>query len=158
MLRSTPPAKEQHTLSGIKRVSPEAAQRLLEEGYVYVDVRSEPEFEEGHVPAALNVPLLHRGPAGLEPNPDFLDVMQSAFGKTEGIVVGCRSGSRSLQAARTLVGAGYEHIVDLRTGWEGSRDAFGRREPGWLAKGFPAETGAPDGKKYEDVKNRTPPA
>ena len=34
------------------------------------DLRSEPEFEKGHPAGALNVPISHRGPAGLVPNPD----------------------------------------------------------------------------------------
>jgi rhodanese-related sulfurtransferase len=44
-------------MSEIKSVSPEQAQSLLD------DVRSEPEFEQGHVPGAVNVPLMHMGPA-----------------------------------------------------------------------------------------------
>src|SRR6187402_2299132 len=38
-------------------ISAEEAQRLLGQGYTYVDVRSESEFVEGHAPGALNVPL-----------------------------------------------------------------------------------------------------
>jgi rhodanese-related sulfurtransferase len=64
----------------IRTVTPEEAAALLAEGYVYVDVRSEPEFEAGHVPGALNVPLLHQGPGGMSANPEFLSVMQQAFG------------------------------------------------------------------------------
>ncbi len=143
-------------MTELKRVSPEDAKELLDQGYTYVDVRSEPEFEAGHVPGALNVPLLHKGPQGMTPNPDFLAVMESAFAKTERLIVGCKSGGRSLKAAQQLLGAGYQDIVDLRTGWEGSRDDFGRPDPGWSRKDLPIETGNPDGQKYEDVKSRKP--
>ncbi|HEY3253455.1 MAG TPA: rhodanese-like domain-containing protein, partial [Polyangiaceae bacterium] len=43
----------------IKPVTPEEAAELLSQGHVYVDVRSEPEFEAGHPAGALNVPLLN---------------------------------------------------------------------------------------------------
>ena len=44
----------------VKRVSPEDAQRLMDkEGYVYVDVRSIPEFEAGH--QAEHTDFLHAG-------------------------------------------------------------------------------------------------
>jgi len=140
----------------LKRVSPEEAKDLLEEGYIYVDVRSEPEFEAGHVPGALNVPLLNSSPQGMTPNPDFLKVMESAFGKNEKLVTGCKAGGRSLKAAQQLLAAGFQCIVDMRTGWDGSRDDFGRPEPGWSKKGLPVEAGAPAGQKYDDVKARKP--
>jgi rhodanese-related sulfurtransferase len=136
----------------IKRVSPEEAQTLLDQGYVFVDVRSEPEFEAGHVPGAYNVPLMHQGPGGMQPNPDFLAVMQAAFEPEAHLLLGCRSGGRSLRAAQMLQDAGFQHLVDLQTGWEGSRDPFGRLQPGWSKKGLPTETGQPERQRYEDLK------
>jgi len=143
-------------LSEIKPVSPEEAAQLLESGWVYVDVRSEPEFEAGHVPGALNVPLMHRGPGGMTPNAEFSSVMERAFGKDEKLIVGCRSGGRSRRAAEMLRQAGFSTVCDMFSGWEGSRDAFGRVVPGWAAKGMPAESGQPEGQSYEAVKNRRP--
>ena len=43
----------------VKRVTPPEASTLLGEGWVYLDVRSIPEFDDGHPPGAANVPLLH---------------------------------------------------------------------------------------------------
>src|SRR3954471_1984217 len=107
----------------IRSVSPEEAAALLADGYVYVDVRSEPEFEAGHVPGALNVPLLHQGPGGMTANPEFLPVMQQAFGKSEKMVIGCKAGGRSKRAAEQLAQAGFSELVDMPAGWDGSRDA-----------------------------------
>jgi rhodanese-related sulfurtransferase len=140
----------------IKPVSPEEAQELIAEGWVYVDVRSEPEFEQGHPPGALNVPLLHMGPGGMSPNPEFLEVMRSAFGKGERLLIGCRAGQRSRRAAELLAQHGYENLADLWTGWDSTRDDFGRPVPGWIHRGLPAETGAPAGQRYSDVKQRKP--
>lgn len=144
-------------MAEIKGFLPEDAQRALtEEGWIYVDVRSEPEFEQGHPPGALNVPLLHAGPGGMTPNPEFVQVMQSAFGKGEKLLLGCRSGGRSRRAAEMLVQHGYTALGDLLSGWEGSRDDFGRPLPGWSKHDLPKETGAPAGQRYEDVKQRKP--
>ena len=143
-------------MSEIKPVSPEEAAELLESGWLYVDVRSEPEFEAGHGPGALNVPLMHRGAGGMTPNPEFLTVMEGAFGKDERLIIGCRSGGRSRRAAEMLKQAGFSKLCDLYTGWEGNRDAFGRVVPGWGAKGMPSEPGGPEQQRYEDVKKRQP--
>jgi rhodanese-related sulfurtransferase len=60
----------------VKRVSPEEAQTLVEdEGYVYVDVRSIPEFEAGHPKGANNVPWKHMDARGASDNEDFVAVM-----------------------------------------------------------------------------------
>ena len=43
----------------VKRISPEEARDLMDkEGYVYLDVRSVPEFAAGHPTGAYNIPLL----------------------------------------------------------------------------------------------------
>lgn len=128
----------------------------MAEGHVYVDVRSEPEFEEGHPPGALNVPLMHRGPSGLSPNPEFLAVMEAAFGKNEPLIVACKAGGRSRQAVSLMAQAGFTNLSEMTAGWDGSRDAFGRVVPGWSRKGLPIETGKPEGQSYADVKKRSP--
>ena len=143
-------------MSEIRSVTPEEAKALIEQGHVYVDVRSEPEYEAGHPPGALNVPIAHAGPAGMTPNPDFLAVMTRAFGKDEALVVGCKLGGRSKRAVDTLRAAGFSNVCDMSAGWDGGRDAFGRKLPGWREAGLPSETGAPAGQAYADVKTRTP--
>ncbi len=143
-------------MSGIRNVTPEEAAELLEAGYAYLDVRSEPEFEQGHVPGAFNVPLMHLGPGGMTPNGEFMQVVGSAFGKEEKLVVGCRSGGRSRRAAELMAAAGFSELADLAAGWEGARDPFGRVTPGWSKKDLPVETGKPAGQSYTDVKQRKP--
>ena len=123
---------------------------------MYVDVRSEPEFEAGHVPGALNVPLLNQGPGGMTANPDFLSIMQQAFGPNEKMVVGCKAGGRSKKAVDQMVKAGFNELAEMSAGWDGSRDAFGRVVPGWSKLDLPVEQGKPTGQAYADVKQRTP--
>ncbi|HET7292641.1 MAG TPA: rhodanese-like domain-containing protein [Vicinamibacteria bacterium] len=125
----------------LKRVGPEEAKRLVEEeGYVYVDVRSVPEFEAGHPEGAYNVPIAHLGRMGMAPNPDFLRVMEERFGPDAKIVVGCKSGGRSLQAASILLDRGFRSVVDQRAGFDGMPG-----DPGWRPRGLPVSaTAAPD--------------
>ena len=137
------------------RISPQQASAKLAEGWTYVDVRTPQEFEAGHPPAAVNVPLVDAGPGGMVPNPDFLAAMTATFPMGAPIVVGCKAGGRSLRAAQTLRGAGFTNILDQRAGWDGARDAFGQiTEPGWSRAGLPVEEGQPEGRSWDDLKKR----
>jgi len=130
-------------MSEIKRVSPSEAKRLCdEEGYVYVDVRSVPEFEVEHPQGAFNVPLMHAGPGGMSGNPDFAKVMTERFPKDAKIVLGCKGGNRSLRALQMLAQQGFTNLIDQRAGFEAARDAFGKiTEQGWKGAALPTSTG-----------------
>jgi rhodanese-related sulfurtransferase len=132
----------------VKRVPPAEAKRLMdEEGYVYVDVRSVPEFAAGHPAGAYNVPITHLGPLGPSPNVDFLRVMEQRFGKDAKLVVGCRSGGRSLQAAAILLGAGFKTVVDQRAGFDGAPG-----QPGWRPAGLPTTSDALQERTWDALK------
>lgn len=140
----------------VKRVSPQEAEQLVQnENYVYVDVRSIPEFEAGHPAGAYNVPIMHKTDRGMEPNPDFLPVMEAAFEKSAKLVVGCRSGGRSLRAAEILVQAGYEDVIDQRAGMAGARDPFGQLlEAGWEAAGLAMSSDPEPARDYAALASR----
>jgi rhodanese-related sulfurtransferase len=123
-------------------VSPEEARRLLERGYTYVDVRSESEFLVGHPPGAVNVPLQHVEGDRLVDSPEFVSVMSALFRTTDPLVIGCRSGARSQVAIMKLEQAGFATLAELRHGFLGARDAFGRRLPGWVQAGLPVAEGS----------------
>ena len=63
----------------MKRISPEEAAAKMEEGYVYLDVRSVPEFETGHPKGAYNIPLMHAGRSGMTPNAAFMEEVVKTF-------------------------------------------------------------------------------
>lgn len=131
--------------------SPSEALELLQgdTGYVYVDVRSTPEYENGHPAGAYNVPILHRQPTGMTPNPDFLRVMENIFPPEAKLLLGCQSGQRSARAAEALVAAGYTCVANVRGGFGGVRDQFGQVvEKGWRELGLPVEQGSPADKGY----------
>ncbi len=132
----------------VKRVPPAEAKRLVEEeGYVYVDVRSVPEFEAGHPEGAYNVPITHLGPQGAEPNREFVAVMEKRFGKDAKLVMGCKSGGRSLQAASILLSAGFKSVVDQAAGFDGFPG-----QPGWRPLGLPVATVAPRERTWDGLK------
>ncbi len=138
----------------ISRVSPQEAQRLVsEEGWTLVDVRSIPEFEAGHPAGAYNVPWAHAVNGAMQPNPEFLAVMQQRFPRDAKLLLACRSGGRSLRAAEALASAGYTQLTDQRAGWDGARDAFGRvQEAGWSSAGLPVASGPDAERGYDAVK------
>jgi rhodanese-related sulfurtransferase len=138
-----------------KRILPKEAAELLSEGWVYLDVRSIPEFDDGHPAGASNVPLLHFQNGRMAPNPDFKRVVEANFAKDAKIVVGCKAGGRSLQAATLMESAGYTSVVDMRGGFHGERDGFGRASvAGWADEGLPVETAAPPEKTYEALSKK----
>ena len=93
----------------VKRVSPQEAKDLIDQqGYVYVDVRSIPEFDAGHPTGAYNVPLNQMGPAGMAPNPEFMAVMEKSV--SEGREAGPRMpGRRAIAAGGGHARAGGLH-------------------------------------------------
>jgi rhodanese-related sulfurtransferase len=135
-----------------RRASPQEALALMrEQGYSYLDVRSVPEFDQGHPEGAWNVPLIHMGPAGNQPNDAFLDVIGRLFPKEAPLVLGCRTANRSDHAAALLERAGYTNLVVQAAGFAGARDGFGRLMPGWEAAGLPTSREARPGRSWADV-------
>lgn len=83
-------------------VSSADARQLVQAGARLVDVRTPGEFAAGHIPGALNIPVQQ------------LDARMSELQpKDAAVVVYCRSGQRSGNAARMLKGAGFVAVHDL---------------------------------------------
>jgi rhodanese-related sulfurtransferase len=131
----------------MRRINPEEAAAKMEEGYLYLDVRSVPEFETGHPKGAYNIPLLHAGKFGMSTNSKFMEEVVKAFPKDARIVVGCASGGRSVSAASLLEMAGYRDLLEQRAGFEGNG-----REPGWRHTALPQATAPEAGRAYADLK------
>lgn len=140
----------------IVRITPEEAhERVTRDGARYVDVRTEEEFDEGHPAGAFNVPWEIESEDGPVNNADFLSVMNAAFAKDAPLVIGCRTGRRSLEAAEALTDDGFTNVVDQRAGWEGTKDPFGRfLEKGWSRLDLPVEEGTPVERSYSTLRGR----
>ena len=82
----------------------EAVTMMAEETcYIILDVRRADEFAEGHIPGAINVANESIGTDEILELPD----------KNQLIMVYCRSGRRSKEAAEKLVKLGYTNVVEF---------------------------------------------
>jgi rhodanese-related sulfurtransferase len=138
-----------------KQVTVQEAAELMKQGYKYVDVRSVPEFEAGHPEGALNIPLLHSQGGRMVPNPDFQAVVQGNLPKDEKLLVGCKMGGRSNQAAAILEASGYTDISNVVGGYSGARDMYGRvSAAGWADSGLPSSKTATPGATYSELSGK----
>lgn len=112
-------------------------------GATLVDVRTQAEwYWVGQVPGAVTIEWSSY-PGGAR-NPDFLGRLQTLVPMASPAVMFlCRSGQRSHHAAAQATGAGYANCFNVLEGFEGDRDARGRRNTvgGWRAAGLPWEQG-----------------
>ena len=96
-----------------KTVTQETAMKMMseEKDYIILDVRTKEEFEGGHIPGAISLPVDRIGDVDIPELPD----------KNQLIMVYCRSGNRSRQAAEKLSKKGYKNVVDFGgiTTWTG---------------------------------------
>ena len=92
-------------------VEPHDAQRLFSGGALALDVREPDEYAAGHVAEARLLPLGQVG-ARLGDLP-----------RNRTIVVVCRSGRRSAEATRLLLGAGFADVHNLTGGMIAWRQA-----------------------------------
>ena len=95
------------------QISQEEAKQMMEkdDGHVIVDVRRQDEYDAGHIPGAILIPNESIGTERPEELPDLDQV----------ILIYCRSGSRSKQAAQKLFDMGYTNIYEFGgiTDWTG---------------------------------------
>lgn len=87
------------------QISMDEAMEMMEteEDYIILDVRTMEEYKEGHIPGAICVPNETIGENEIEELPD----------KEQIILVYCRSGNRSKQAAAKLAEQGYTQIYEF---------------------------------------------
>ena len=97
--------KTSETSSSYKTISSKEAQQMIEEhkDALILDVRTAAEYESGHIPNAVNLS-----------NEDIqAGKVDSLKDKSQLIMVYCRSGNRSRQAAQKLAELGYTNVVDF---------------------------------------------
>lgn len=100
----------QSSKPGFRSVSVDDFQHLIADSSVIrLDVRTAKEFDEGHIPNAVNIDVLQ---------PDFLQKALSSLPRKRTIAVNCRSGKRSKKAAELLAKKGYK-VVELDAGFNG---------------------------------------
>ena len=87
-----------------KKITSDEAKKMMEtQKVIVVDVRTLEEYTEGHIPNAISVPLEtieNEAEAKLKNKDDL-------------ILVYCRSGRRSREAALKLIEKGYTNVIDF---------------------------------------------
>jgi rhodanese-related sulfurtransferase len=71
------------------------------EDYLLIDVRTEQEYKEGHIPTAINIPHID-----IESNLDKIP-------KDKLIIVYCKIGGRASTAATKLKDLGYKNVINF---------------------------------------------
>lgn len=99
---------------------------------VILDVRTQEEYEESHIPGAVLIPNETIGEKPLEQLPDL----------DQEILVYCRSGNRSAQAAKKLAAAGYKNVKDFGgiKDWSYETESGGQQEEPAMFGEFTSQT------------------
>ncbi|BAX62764.1 MULTISPECIES: rhodanese-like domain-containing protein [Burkholderia cepacia complex] len=120
-------------------VAPEAAWALFSAGdALLVDVRTAEERKfVGHVPESLHVPWATG--TSLTRNPRFVRELEAKTGKDAVVLLLCRSGNRSAQAAEAATKGGFKQVFNVLEGFEGDLDEGQHRgaRNGWRFRGLP---------------------
>lgn len=98
-------AKENNQGAVYMNITAAEAKEIMDsrEGYIILDVRTQEEYDEGHIPGAI-----------LIPNTEIRErAAEELVDKDQLILVYCRSGRRSKQAADILVDLGYTNIREF---------------------------------------------
>ena len=97
--------KQEQNAAAYKQISQEEAKEMMgrDDGHVIVDVRRQDEYDAGHIPGAILIPNESIGCDSPEALPDYDQI----------ILVYCRSGNRSRQAAEKLAAMGYTNIYEF---------------------------------------------
>ena len=99
-------------LSNVPSISSEESQKVISDNnYRFLDVRTDGEYSDGHIPNSIHIPLQE---------------IQSRISEIEKIkdkkiIVYCRSGARSSMASKTLLKEGFD-VSNLTGGimsWKG---------------------------------------
>jgi rhodanese-related sulfurtransferase len=107
---------------------------------VLIDCRSAVEFLfVGHPVGAIHVAWSEA--PDWEINPDFARQVRDEVAENKPVLLICRSGTRSIAAAKVLEDAGFKHVINVLEGFEGERDEHSHRgtRGGWRFHGLPWE-------------------
>ena len=128
-------------------VTPETAWKILgaRKDAILIDVRTRAEWSYVGVPDLAG---LDKKPGlvewqvfpSMQVNPEFVDALSGVVAdKSVPLLFLCRSGVRSVAAARAISAAGYSTCLNVADGFEGPLDTQGKRGAtrGWKAAGLP---------------------
>jgi rhodanese-related sulfurtransferase len=101
-------------------ISPTEAYAKFQQGTFFLDVRTQPEWDQFHIKGSRLIPL------------EELQARLNELPKSQEIVVVCLTGQRSQRGAAILQQAGFPQVFYVSGGYQA-----------WMAAGYPVETGTP---------------
>ncbi len=144
---------------GLERIDVRQAREAMERDRdaVYIDVRTEEEFAQGHPDRAINIPVGTPNPLmqRMDANPDFVEIVAACVPKQASILIGCKTGPRAEMAAGLLAQNGYANVRWVLGGFYGMTDAIGTViAPGWRQLGYPESREAGEGIGYSSLRKK----
>ncbi|MCZ6633704.1 MAG: rhodanese-like domain-containing protein [bacterium] len=138
----------------IEQMTPPEAKAAIDQdaNSILLDVRTEMEFAQGHPAGAINIPVAIPGPGGMQPNPEFMQVVEKVVAKDKSIFCSCAAGMRSQMAADRMAQAGYERLVNIQGGFGGLIQNGVVMVKGWQEEGLPVDTDVNDNNSYAGLK------
>ena len=111
--------EDQKSSGAVETVDVYKAKELIQSGHRYLDVRTEEEFNRGHVDVdkQLNIAYMFNTTQGRVKNPQFLEQVISVCSKDDHLIVGCQSGVRSLHASAELLNSEFKHGKNMGGGY-----------------------------------------
>lgn len=96
---------ENKNKSKVQHVSMDEIIQIMEknQNYIILDVRTKDEFNDGHIPSAICIPN-----ESIDSN-----IVNKLPDKEQLILIYCRSGNRSKQAAEKLEKLGYTNLIEF---------------------------------------------
>ena len=104
MMEAHKDQKQEEAMKTYEQISPQEAKKRMdnEEDVIILDVWTQEEYDSGHIKNAVCLP-----------NEDILSEPDILPDKGQQILVYCRSGNRSKQAAQKLADMGYENVLEF---------------------------------------------
>ena len=85
-----------------KTITTNEALELMDNGAIVIDVRSDEEYNEGHIKGAINIPVD--------------EINNITYDKDKTLIIYCATGVRSTNAVNTLADMGYTSLYNLDGG------------------------------------------
>ena len=96
-------------------IKSDEAKQLLDTGeYILLDVRTQEEYNEGHIPGSVHIPI-----DKTDVEPFKAEVQKQLTDRDAKIIIYCKSGFRSDIAAKAMSTLGYKTLYNMTDGIDG---------------------------------------